>query len=274
MKYLRKFNEELKSSTYKLASNKLKGMGHIRRSSELEKWSEEVANKEKDARELESFNSFKHDVPFRISIIKSLWNGAGKPRTEDVIVSGNFYIKPSFDAYWARDNYDDNVNHAADGTSDGTMNYKYMLPFEIGIMAADEESKEKFRAIESKLSDEVYEGVYWLQRLYYPIIAEGSKIVEPNGEYFWECRENDQLFFDSRSEAMRFKKMFVDAIHGRNDFTRSKWVPEGLHKQLENFFSGNWISDDKKQPDTFNDEAFQKFLNSVNRMSVNQLYRN
>ena len=57
MKYLRKFNEELKSSTYKLASNKLKGMGHIRRSSELEKWSEEVANKEKDARELESFNS-------------------------------------------------------------------------------------------------------------------------------------------------------------------------------------------------------------------------
>ena len=73
---------------------------------------------------------------------------------------------------------------------------------------------------------------------------------------------------------MRFKKMFVDAIHGRNDFARSKWVPEGLHKQLENFFSGNWISDDKKQPETFNDEAFQKFLNSVNRMSVNQLYRN
>ena len=270
MKHLRKFNEELKSSTYKVAANKLKNMGHIRRSSELEKWSEEVANKEKDARELQNYNEFKHDVPFKISIIKSIYNGAGKPRTEMVIISGNFYIKPTFDAYWARDNYDDNVNYDA---GDGTMNYKYMLPFEIGIRAADEETKEKFRAVESELSDELYEGAYWLQRLYYPIIAEGSKIVEPNGEYFWECRENDQLFFDSRSEAMRFKKMFVDAVHGRNDFGTTRWVPEGLHKQLEKFFSGDWLDDNKKQPDTFNGEAFQKFLNSVNRMSVNQLYR-
>ncbi len=272
MKYLRKFNEELKSSTYKSAATKLKQIGHIRRSGDIEKWSEEVAKKEMDAKELENYNEFKHDVPFKVSLVRSLYNGQGNPRTEEVLVSGNFYIKPSFDSYWARDNYDDNVNHAGDGT----MNYRYMLPFDIGIMAADDETKEKFRALdaENKISEDLYEGAYWPQRLYYPIIEEGSKIVEPNGEYFWECKENEELFFDSRSEAMRFKRMFVDAVHGRNDFGNTKWAPEGLHKQLENFFSGNWISDDKKQPETFNDEAFQKFLNSVNRMSVNRLYKN
>ena len=45
MKHLRKFNEELKSSTYASAATKLKNMGHIRRAGELEQWTKEVVNK-------------------------------------------------------------------------------------------------------------------------------------------------------------------------------------------------------------------------------------
>ena len=275
MKHLKTINE-LKSSTYASAANKLKGLGHIRRSGELEEWSKEVQNKEKDARELENFNSFKHDVPFKINLVKAKWDPASKTRKHDIMITGNFYLKPSFDDSWAYDQYNDNVQE------DGTVEYTYHLPFEIGIMAADEETKEKFRMIEGQLSDEVYEGVYWLQRLYYKLINEGSKEMTPTGDFSWECRENDEIVFENRSEALRFKKMFVDAVHGRNTFGNSKWVPS-MNEQLKKFFLGEWLQrynrdtksyDKIDRSEVFNEEAFKRFLDSTNKMSINQLYRN
>lgn len=275
MKHLKSINE-LKSSTYKNAAAKLKQMGHIRRSGELEEWTKEVENRERDARELANFNSFKHDVPFKINLVKSKWNSANKSRDHEIMMTGNFYLKPSFDDSWAQDQYNDNINE------DGTCSYGYYMPFEIGIMAADEETKERFRSIEENLSDEVYEGVYWNQRLYYKIINEGSKEVTPTGEFSWECRENDEIVFENRAEALRFKKMFVDAVHGRNTFGNSKWVPS-MHEQLKKFFSGDWVMkynretskyDKVESSETFNEEAFKRFLDSTNRMSINQLYRN
>ena len=275
MKHLKTINE-LKSSTYASAANKLKGLGHIRRSGELEEWTKEVQNKERDARELENFNSFKHDVPFKINLVKSKWDSATKTRKHEIMITGNFYLKPSFDDSWAYDQYNDNVQE------DGTTEYSYHLPFEIGIMAADEETKEKFRMIEENLSDEVYEGVYWLQRLYYKLINEGSKEITPTGDYSWECRENDEIVFENRAEALRFKKMFVDAVHGRNTFGNSKWVPN-MNEQLKKFFLGDWLQrynrdtrsyDKIDRSDVFNEEAFKRFLDSTNKMSINQLYRN
>lgn len=275
MKHLKTINE-LKSSTYASAANKLKGLGHIRRSGELEEWTKEVQNKERDARELENFNSFKHDVPFKINLVKAKWDSATKTRKHEIMITGNFYLKPSFDDSWAYDQYNDNVQE------DGTTEYSYHLPFEIGIMAADEETKEKFRMIEENLSDEVYEGVYWLQRLYYKLINEGSKEMTPTGDYSWECRENDEIVFENRAEALRFKKMFVDAVHGRNTFGNSKWVPS-MNEQLKKFFLGEWLQrynrdtrsyDKIDRSDVFNEEAFKRFLDSTNKMSINQLYRN
>jgi hypothetical protein len=275
MKHLKSINE-LKSSTYTSAANKLKQMGHIRRSGELEQWTKEVQNKEKDARELANFNSFKHDVPFKINLVKAKWDSATKTRKHDIMVTGNFYLKPTFDNSWAQDQYTDNTDE------NGTTEYSYHMPFEIGIMAADEETKEKFRLIEENLSDEVYEGVYWLQRLYYKIINEGAKEITPTGDYSWECRESDEIMFENRAEALRFKKMFVDAVHGRNTFGNSKWVPS-MHEQLKKFFLGDWLQrynrdtksyDKVDRQEVFNEEAFQRFLDSTNKMSINQLYRN
>jgi hypothetical protein len=276
MKYLRKFNEELKSSTYKSAATKLKQLGHVRRSGEIEKWSEEVANKEKDARELANLNEFKKEAPFKINLVKSKYNSSTKTRYNETILTGNFYLKLSFDDSWARDSYVDNVDQ------DGVTSYSYNMPFEIGMMAADDETKEKFRVIEDQLSDEVYEGVYYPQRLYYKLILEASREITPDGTFYWECRENDEIIFENRAEALRFKKAFVDSVHGRNNFGNSRWCPN-LHESLKKFFMGEWIqkyNNDTKSYDKvdrteiFDEEAFKRFLDSTNRMSINQLYRN
>jgi hypothetical protein len=76
--------------------------------------------------------------------------------------------------------------------------------------------------------------------------------------------------------------MFVDAVHGRNTFGNSKWVPS-MNEQLKKFFNGEWtqkFNSDTRQweqvdnSETFNEEAFKRFLDSTNRMSINRLYRN
>jgi hypothetical protein len=276
MKYLRKFNEELKSSTYMSAATKFKQMGHIRRSGELEEWSKEVANKEKDARELANLNEFKKEDPFKINLVKGKYNSATKSRDYEIMMSGNFYLKISFDDSWARDSYVDNVD------PDGVTEYNYNMPFEIGMMAADDETKEKFRVIEDQLSDEVYEGVYYPQRLYYKLIREAFREITPDGTFYWECRENDEIMFENRAEALRFKKAFVDAVNGRNNFGNSRWCPN-LNESLKKFFMGEWIQkynndtklyDKVDRTEIFNEEAFKRFLDSTNRMSVNQLYKN
>ena len=46
MRYLKKFNEELKATTYKSAGDKFNRMGHTRRGSELLKHAEEIRLKE------------------------------------------------------------------------------------------------------------------------------------------------------------------------------------------------------------------------------------
>ena len=49
MKYLRKYNEELKADTYKSAADKLAKMGHVKRPEELMKW--HVVSKQREKEE-------------------------------------------------------------------------------------------------------------------------------------------------------------------------------------------------------------------------------
>ena len=61
MRYLRKYNEELKSDTYKSAADKLAKMGHVKRPEELMKFHVVVKEREKDEakrKAIEEFSSF------------------------------------------------------------------------------------------------------------------------------------------------------------------------------------------------------------------------
>ena len=51
MRYLKKYNEELKSDTYKSAADKLARMGHVKRPEELMKWHDIAKEKEEIAKE-------------------------------------------------------------------------------------------------------------------------------------------------------------------------------------------------------------------------------
>lgn len=66
------FNEELKSGTYYSASNKLKYIGHDRRSGEIRKWAEIVQACEKEERARVRLSSMKNFDPFEMTLIDGI----------------------------------------------------------------------------------------------------------------------------------------------------------------------------------------------------------
>ena len=52
MRHLKRFNEELKGSTFRSAATKLKQLGHIRRSQEIESYAKGVEEREEKQRRM------------------------------------------------------------------------------------------------------------------------------------------------------------------------------------------------------------------------------
>ena len=68
MRYLNKYNEELKSDVYKSAADKLKKLGHIKRPEELMKWHEITKQKEIDALKLATLKDCQQMGIYQLSL--------------------------------------------------------------------------------------------------------------------------------------------------------------------------------------------------------------
>jgi hypothetical protein len=109
---------------------------------------------------------------------------------------------------------------------------------------------------------------------------------------FWEAVESDYVFFNNRSEAMKFKSLLVSAISGQNDYCSGPYS-EGLHKDIIKFIeveekvqqeieegkereecSSKWIYNRiKEHGPVITMEDFPKIVSSVKSFSLNQLYK-
>ena len=274
MKYLKRFNEELKGSTFRSAATKLKQLGHIRRSQEIESHAIDVEEREEKARIEQRTKWLKEQGPFRLQYYKSRYNAATKSYYSDLLCEGNFYIEPSFDSDWFSDSgYD--YRHE-------DRKYGLFMYFEFGTTPADVETATAWKEIESKLSEESYDGMYYGTRMGIEIIPEGHAGVSSNGRCFWEARDNDQFIFANRSEAMRFKKLLIEAIEGKIEWGKNKWNEKGIMSCFDRYFlrESNYrqIKIDKGQPAEellFTKEDMPKLISTLKTgLSVNQLYKN
>lgn len=93
MKYLKRFNEELRSQTYKSASDKLSSLGHPRRSTKLSDWADQRKN-------LENLEKWKANVEKFGKFGKFKFNICGMPENYGYIkllMTDEFYIRIDFD---------------------------------------------------------------------------------------------------------------------------------------------------------------------------------
>lgn len=274
MKYLKRFNEELKGSTFRSAATKLKQLGHIRRSQEIESHAIDVEEREERERIEQRTKWLKEQAPFRLQYYKTKYNSATKSHDKDLLCEGNFYIEPSFDDGWFSDSMYD---YRSDGGRYGLFMY-----FEFGTTPADVETANTWKSIESKLSEEAYDGIYYGTRLGIQVIPEGHAVVSSNGKCYWDSRDNDIFIFANRSEAMRFKKLLIEALEGKIEWGKNKWNVKGIISCFDRYFlndanyrQGKIDKGENPEEPVFTKEDMPKVISTLKTgLSVNQLYKN
>lgn len=246
MKYLKKFNEELRPSTYRTAANKLRQIGHVRRSSVLDDWSNKVENDNEVKERNDTINKLKEFGHFKMNFIKS----------KKVMMTGNFYIDISgLDSYNFKDNYFDG--------------HDVIMNFELGFIPADEETYKEFNELDIIDREKIYYSLYWNMNFGISIIRKGEEEINPNGYYYFDGNDSDFFEFYDRKEANKFRKLLFDALSGNNEWGKSNHY-ESLKSSILKVFS-----EDKYQPlpkDIFNEESYQKIVNSIRSLSLNKLY--
>jgi hypothetical protein len=243
MKHLKKFNE-LKSSTYKSAGEKLTKLGHVRRGSLLSDWAIKTQNQETINRIKETINKYKSEYVFKASILEDRFDRNTNTLTfsniNNNVMQGNFYLAFFCDT----DMITDRIYEYNKG-SDNVYIY-----FTLGLVPADDETTEWFIDKEKGVGkfDFYWDGCYTPNRPYCEVTNDSRNFdPQPINNENWEP---DKFLFEGRAEAMKFRKMLIDIFEGNIN------SPNNLVRDIKKCISGT------PTPDKI--DAILKISNSIN----------
>ncbi len=232
MKHLKRFNEELNKYTYKSASTKLKALGHVRRSKNIDDFIIKKEEQEKIDTHEKGISSWKKNInnyskygKFRFNITKKSKDGQHILN----ILTDEFYVKINFEPSMFLDNlheYKDN-----DGSFDIESNIDTNLSFSLCIIPVNEESLNnclnKFK--ENNIGFDDFYGGFYTNWIYFPICTDGDKITIGSIDMDQD-EEYGRVTIADRNSAGRFKKLLFDIFKGSD-------YPTGLggtlHDQIE-----------------------------------------
>ncbi len=265
MRYIKRFNEELDFGTYMSAADKLSKMGHNRRPTDLKNWADEIRKRKADKDVMDNISYWTKFDPFDISISKA-------SGSKDFLISGKFHIAFMFSYDWFCDTYIDWKNDRS---------HTLYMPFDIGVIPADDDTISKFEKIEGRLSNESWMGITWVSRIFLKVYDKDYANINPDGDYSYEENDGDMMYFNNRSESLKFKKLIVSGVEGTSDYGTNKWAPNGISGELKKFFNHRNNDDEYERnrtrldPNTeYNDnDDYQKIVNGFKKISLNQLYR-
>jgi hypothetical protein len=201
MRYIKSFNEELTPYVYRNAANLAKQYKQPKRAERFTNWANELTNRENIKKTEENRE--------RLSQYGS-FDGCLSVGYNDEDIVGKFYLDIWFDDDWFRD-----IVYQSWG--DGAFEYGISLPFEIEIIAADEETQGKIDATEVQQNH----GVIWSNRLEMNLSTYDQTTKEVNlkaNGYGYYPRDTEDFHFLDRRNAVKFKKLLVDALDGKNSF--------------------------------------------------------
>jgi hypothetical protein len=252
MKYLRKITEELKASTYKSAADKLSNMGHKRRSAELKDYSDYVSRKEEEEKIEKRLQFVRKFPPFHLK-----WFRDGQKTNQVPLFEGLFYIEPSFDSQYFNDHVSDYKNDLCE----------LWISFDFACTPADEDTIKRWKEIEGGIRLDSYYNMYWPNKLSCELIPTGHANIVSNGKCYMENIDSDYFVFSNRQEAIKFKKLLIESLEGKNNWGNNLYS-EGLYASLQIYF-------DKFKTSPFKKDDLPKLINTIKTgLSLNNLFRN
>ena len=244
-------NEELKYQSYQSAAAKLSKLGHVKRSTELQKWSDEIKKRESDAKTKMSEEDAKQLGTFQMKITGNKQN-----------IEGDFYV--SF--YFNTDTIDDQFDNWYDGG-------RLWLEFPFAVIPVNDETKAKMIEGVEPNYGKPNNGMYYFQSMYLnfskaftwdSVEEKKSWVMSPIGSVSLEDYGEFYPVFSNRSSAVRFKKALIDVFDGKIVLRETEKDPGGVKGMLMDELCS-------ERDRTF--EEFLSFIDSLKKISINSLYK-
>ena len=244
-------NEELKYQSYQSAAAKLSKLGHVKRSTELQKWSDEIKKRESDAKTKMSEEDAKQLGTFQMKITGNKQN-----------IEGDFYV--SF--YFNTDTIDDQFDNWYDGG-------RLWLEFPFAVIPVNDETKAKMIEGVEPNYGKPNNGMYYFQSMYLnfskaftwdSVEEKKSWVMSPIGSVSLEDYGDFYPVFSNRSSAVRFKKALIDVFDGKIILRETEKDPGGVKGMLMDELCS-------ERDRTF--EEFLSFIDSLKKISINSLYK-
>ena len=265
MRYLKRYNEELKPETYLSAAQKLQSLGHQRRPEALRVYAEEIKQRQKEERKAKTLEEAKklgeYDIKF-----------------------GDFVGRCYIYFCWINDDFDDYIQDFKSGDA-------LWLRFSMGFIPVDEETLYSFNEAEtrtgypnSKISYSISpsdNGVWWVQDFginlskspnsinnkdveLYTDIEDSSKELIPTGEVYMDGIEFPCFYFADRANAQKFKTMLYKLFNSEIIFNSDSNRPGGMVEMIREELVGEY---------GFGFNEYIRFVESIKRIRVNNLYK-
>ena len=244
-------NEELKYQSYQSAAAKLSKLGHVKRSTELQKWSDEIKKRETDAKTKKYEEDAKQLGTFQMKITGNKQN-----------IEGDFYV--SF--YFNTDTIDDQFDNWYDGG-------RLWLEFPFAVIPVNDETKAKMIEGVEPNYGKPNNGMYYFQSMYLnfskaftwdSVEEKKSWVMSPIGSVSLEDYGDFYPVFSNRSSAVRFKKALIDVFDGKIVLRETEKDPGGVKGMLMDELCS-------ERDRTF--EEFLSFIDSLKKISINSLYK-
>ena len=244
-------NEELKYQSYQSAAAKLSKLGHVKRSTELQKWSDEIKKRESDVKTKMFEEDAKQLGTFQMKITGNKQN-----------IEGDFYV--SF--YFNTDTIDDQFYNWYDG---GAL----WLEFPFAVIPVNDETKAKMIEGVEPNYGKPNNGMYYFQSMYLNFSkaftwdsVEEKKSWEmiPTGYISLEDYTEFYPVFSNRSSAVKFKKALIDVFEGKIVLRETEKDPGGVKGMLMDELCS-------ERDRTF--EEFLSFIDSLKKININSLYK-
>jgi hypothetical protein len=263
MKYLKRFDEELKTQTYQSAAAGLNRLGHTKRANDLNVWSEVSRENEANRKMSAMIDMYsKHGV---FSIDLGSKHGG---------VLGNFYLFLDFDSYQNDENWG---YWEEDGRFDGN---NLWMTLDICLIPADEETFEECSNKLDYSKDTPYYASSLGIKISDPVGVEkgGTERDEdlPYGSGQWELTLNSpgkvsyiegneyDVQFVNRAEAMKFRKLVIDIFEGNVEMGVTSENPGGVKEKIIDYYCN------KKGVSI---EEFDNVVDSIKKITVNSFYK-
>ena len=256
MRYLRKYNEELKSTTYKSAADKLKKIGHPKRADKLNNWGDLVQIGETQALTKKRIKDASKLGTYKMRLVTQKYDSSTSTSTTTTILEGNFYIWFYIDDYNFSQNYND--------WKIGEQGLFLQLMF--GIIPADDETISK--SLELLSESDFYLNTYYTNWMYINLSnsfdAQQTEypILKPSGSVTFDSCDNYIGIFADRRSAFQFRSLLINIFSGKTiiDDTKECDIKEWIMTEL---------CDERDR----SLEEFESIVDSMKRININKLYK-